>query len=100
MKVLFGRRALSEIREIYDRVVTQDAATARNIEDAIFRQCDMIGLFPRSSPPIRTPGVRRCPLAKYPFTIFYRFNDKRREVTIIAVVRGSRVRNLSSVPRK
>ena len=99
MKVLYGRRALREIREIFDFVATQDTVTAQSIEDEIFRQCERIGMFPRSNPMIRTPGIRRCPLVKYPFTIFYRLNEKQHEVTIIAVVQSSRVRNLNSVPK-
>jgi plasmid stabilization system protein ParE len=100
MKVLFSRRSLSEIREIFDHVAAHDPATARNIEDEIFRQCDLIGQFPRSSPRINTPGVRRRPLVKYPFTIFYRVSETRQEVTILAIIRGSRVRSLGRVPRR
>ena len=99
MKVMFGRRALREIRQIYDHIVVQDFMTARRVEDGIFMQCDTIGLFPYSNPPIRTRGVRRCPIVKYGLTIFYRVDEMRAEVTILAVVRSSRVRNIDSMPR-
>jgi plasmid stabilization system protein ParE len=99
LKVLFGRRALQELREIFDHIAAQDLVTAQAVEDEIFQQCDRIGLFPRASPAIRTPGVRRCPMSKYPFTIFYRLNEQREAVTIIAIVRSTRLRNLERVPR-
>ena len=99
MRLLFGRRALREIGEIYDYIFAQDTSIAQRVEDEIFKQCDTIGVFPRSNPPIRTRGVRRCPMVKYRLTIFYRVDDKRDEVTILAVVRGSRVKSIGSIPR-
>ena len=45
-----------------------------------------------------SPKVRRLPLLRYPYTIFYRVDPDRNIVEIARVVHGARIRDLGSMP--
>jgi plasmid stabilization system protein ParE len=54
--------------------------------------------FPFASAPTDEPNVRRVPVVRYPYTIFFRIDPDRGLVEIARVIHSARVRNLGQMP--
>ena len=99
MKVLYSRRAQSEMAEIFDYISAQNRSTAIAVAIDIRTACDRLGQFPYANAPTQRKNVFRMPVRKRGYTVFYRVRPRLRIVEIVRVVRGARVRNLIKVPR-
>ena len=98
MKVVFSERARTDIGSIYDEIAQHNAAAALRVEAAIRSACDWLADFPFAAVATDEPNVRRLPLVRYPYTIFYRVDGSRDLVEIARVIHGARVRNLRRLP--
>ena len=94
MRVIFAERARRDIGEIYDNIAQHNPVAAQNVEDAIRAACERLAEFPHASAATDEPNVRRMPLVRYPFTIFYRVDAARELVEVARVIHAARVRNL------
>ena len=99
MKVVYGRRAQSDIAEIFDHITKQDQTIAWAVEADNRKACEGLGQFPYANAATDIPHVYRMPLPKRGYTVFYRARAKQSVVEIVRVVRSSRVRNLRRVPK-
>lgn len=99
MRVVFAERARADIGNIYDSIAQHDIAAAQRVEDAIRSACNGLADFPFAAVATDEPNVRRLPLVRYPYTIFYRIDAARALVEIARVVHGARVRNLRTLSR-
>jgi plasmid stabilization system protein ParE len=54
--------------------------------------------FPYAAAATDEPNVRRVPLVRFPYTVFYRVDPVHRVVEIARVVHGARVRDLGKIP--
>ena len=99
MKVSYARRAQADIQEIFDHVQNQDPVTAKLIVGEFKARCEALADNPFLNPATDVRDVRRMPLTRYPFTIFYKIKIKERQIFILRMVRSLRVRNLGRVPR-
>ena len=98
MKVVFAERARRDIDDIYDSIARHNPEAAQHVEDAIRAACEGAGDLPYASAATDEPNVRRLPLVRYPYTIFYRIDATVGQVEIVRVVHGARVRNLRRLP--
>lgn len=98
MRVVYAERAIRDIGDIYDAISAHNAQAAQRVEDAIRSTCEGVAHFPYAAPATDEPGVRRLPLVRYPYTIFYRVDPARDLVEIARVVHGARVRDLGAMP--
>jgi len=98
MRVRFTRRAKRDISEIYDWLADRNPLAARQVEDFILKASLGLAEFPMMGVPTDLVQVRRLPLVRYPYTIFYRVDDTSGFVDILRVVHGSRIRQVGSVP--
>jgi plasmid stabilization system protein ParE len=99
MMLIYSPEALGDIDEIHRHVSAQSIQMADTIEAAIRGGCEACERSPYLYPATATKSVRRHPIRRYGFTIFYRVDEKRDAVDILRVVRGVRVTNLGSVPK-
>lgn len=99
MKVTYARRAQQDMAEIDAHIRAQDPGTAKNVAREIQARCAALALNPFLNPTTDLRNVRRMPLTRYPFTVYYRTNTPTRQIFVIRIVRSSRVRNLGRVPR-
>ena len=99
MKVVFAERARQDIADIYDSIAQHNPSAALRVEDAIRAGCEKLGDFPYASLATDEPNVRRLPLVRYPYTIFYRIHAARGLVEIARVVHSARVKNLGKLPK-
>jgi addiction module RelE/StbE family toxin len=89
MKVRFSKLALAELETILTRISTNNPSAAARVETRIARIVERIGRFPESAQEVgERPGVRRVPLVRYPYVIFYRIVSG--EVVIVRIVHGAR----------
>ena len=99
MRVAYARRAQEDMTEIDAHIRAQDPETARNVAREIQARCAALAVNPFLNPTTDIRNVRRMPLTRYPFSVYYRTNVPKRQIFIIRIVRSSRVRNLGRVPR-
>ena len=98
MKVVYADRARQDIAAIYDYIALSNVRAAQTVEDAIRGTCDALADFPFAAPSTDEPNVRRAPLVRYPYTIFYRVDEQRELVQIARVIHAARVQRPGSMP--
>ena len=98
MKVVYAERARLDINDIYESIAAHNPAAAQRVEDRIRTTCEGLADFPSGAAATDEPNVRRVPLVRFPYTIFYRIDPVRDVVEIARVVHGARVRDLGKIP--
>lgn len=93
MKVVF------DIGDIYDNIAQHNPRAAQRVEDMIRSRCERLADYPYAAVATDEPNVRRLPLVRYPYTIFYRVDPARGVIEIARVVHGASVKNLARLPR-
>jgi toxin ParE1/3/4 len=89
MKVRYSRLALVEMDTVLSDLAAKNPAAAQRFEERIRQVNERIGRFPHGFQEVaERPGVRRVPLVRYPYLIFYKvFAD---EVIVLRVIHGAR----------
>jgi toxin ParE1/3/4 len=89
MKVRYSNLALAELDAILSDLAAKNPTAAQRFEGRISQVSERIGRFPNGFQEVaERPGVRRVPLVRYPYLIFYKvFAD---EVIVLRVVHGAR----------
>lgn len=99
MKVVYAERARRDIAAIYDYLTVKSARSAQRVEDMIRRNYEGLGAFPFAGLATSKIDVRRLPLVRYPYTIFYRVDVAHELVEIARVVHSARVKSLRRMPK-
>ncbi len=98
MMVVYSERARADIAAIFDHIATDNHRAAMRVENSIRTACEGLARYPRAGVPTDEPNIRRRPLVRYPYTIFYRINEAQQRVEIARVVHAARVRSLGQLP--
>ena len=98
MKVVFAERAQRDIGAVYDWIAPNSPRGALRVEMEIRMACERLSHFPFASMATDVPGIRRLPLSRYPYTIFFRVDEVRDLVEIARVVHSARVRDIGTIP--
>jgi toxin ParE1/3/4 len=98
MNVVYAERAKRDIGDIYDAIGTHNPTAVQRVEQMIRDACEGLADFPYAASATDEPNVRRLPLVRYPYTIFYRVDPDRNRVEIARVVHSARIEDLGSVP--
>ena len=98
MKVVYAERARHDIADIYDSIVRHNPVAAQRVEDMIRATCEGLSDFPYAPAVTDESDVRRVPLVRFPYTIFYRIDTAHHIVEIARVLHGARVRDLGKIP--
>jgi toxin ParE1/3/4 len=89
MKVVFSRLALAELDEILGYLSERSPLGAEHVEARILRALDHIAQHPHAAEEVaQRPGVRRLPLGRYPYVIYYEVIAS--DVTILRILHGAR----------
>lgn len=98
MNVIYSKRYRRDLDGLLTYVARDDEVVAEakaiTIRDAITR-CAVQPLIGIATDVL---GVFRYPLKKHRLTLFYRVRPKKRELVVLRIVRGKRVRKLASMP--
>ena len=98
MRVRFTPASQWDIGDIYDAIAPHNPAAAERVEQYIRKTALDLAQFPLVGVATDVEEVRRLPLVRYPFTLFYRVSALEDAVEILRVVRSSRVKRLGSIP--
>lgn len=98
MNVVFSQRAIEDIDLIYLAIAAANPRAAQQVEDMIRVTCERLTDFPFASAATDEPGVRRIPLVRYPYTIFFRVNEAHGVIEIARVLHAARVKSLTQLP--
>ena len=98
MKVAYAPRALRDIDEILAYIRKRSPRGAHNVSLTIEHAIGMCALNPHAAASTDEPNVRRRPLGKYRYTIFYRTLALGEGIEVVRVVHGARVKSLGKVP--
>lgn len=85
MKIRFSRTALHQLDVALSYVENANPSAARKIKAAIGRSINRLRFLPRSCELTDQAGVRRLPIVRYPYVVFYIVDDDAGEVVILRV---------------
>jgi plasmid stabilization system protein ParE len=89
MKVRYSRLALAELDAILSDLAAKNPMAARRFEFRVRQIGERIGRFPQAFQELaERPGIRRVPLVRYPYLIFYTVSGG--EAVVLRVVHGAR----------
>ncbi len=90
MRLVLSRLALAELDEILGFIRERSPVGASNVEARMRRAFAHISNHPEAAERVeQRPAVRRLPLARYPYVIYYEFD--RDVVTILRILHGARL---------
>jgi plasmid stabilization system protein ParE len=99
MTARFTEQATVDIEMIVRQASATDEKYGELLSKALERTIERCDENPLANPRTRSPHVRRCPLKKYRYTIFYRIFPGEKDIEVMRVRHSARVRNLRRVPR-
>jgi plasmid stabilization system protein ParE len=89
MKLRYSRRALAELDAILSDLGSKNPAAARSLRARVFQIGERISQFPQGYQQVaERPGVRRVPMVRYPYLIFYKVLDD--EAVVLRIIHGAR----------
>jgi toxin ParE1/3/4 len=89
MRLLLSQLALAELDEILDYLAERSPLGAKHVEMRIRRAFERIADHPEAAERVeQRPGVRRLPLVRYPYVIYYEIGEDA--VTVLRILHGAR----------
>ncbi len=89
MRLVLSRLALAELDEILSFISAQSPRGAAHVEARIRRAFEHIAHHPEAAGRVeQRPSVRRLPLARYPYVIYYAIGADA--VTVLRILHGAR----------
>ena len=89
MKVRWSRLALVELDAILSDLAGKNPIAAERFEFRVRQITQRIERFPEGFQEVaERPGIRRVPLVRYPYLIFYAVSGS--DVTVLRIVHGAR----------
>jgi toxin ParE1/3/4 len=89
MMVRYSSLALAELDAILSGLAAKNPTAAQRFEHRIRQVSERMARFPRGFQEVaERPGVRRVPLVRYPYLVFYKVIAD--EVVVVRVVHGAR----------
>lgn len=91
MRLVLSRLALAELDEILGYISERSPLGAKHVEARMRRAFDRIGHHPEAAERVeQRPEVRRLPLARHPYVIYYEIGPDA--VTVLRILHGARRR--------
>jgi toxin ParE1/3/4 len=88
MKVIWGRRAKFDLRELIAYIAAESVQGAELVASRILKAAELLTQFPRSGRPGRVRGTRERVVDRTPYILAYRIVSGR--VRILRVYHGAR----------
>jgi addiction module RelE/StbE family toxin len=92
MRVSFTPRARADIEEIADFTAARSPQTAARVRSAIVKTLELLAQFPGAGRRQTVEGVRKLPISRYPYLVYYTIDDAAEEVVILTIRHASRRR--------
>ncbi|MBK5958645.1 hypothetical protein CCR97_10545 [Rhodoplanes elegans] len=89
MKLALSRAAAAELDELLGYVGERNPSAAAHVEASLRQTFDRICRYPEAAERVeQRPAVRRVPLVRYPYVIYYELSPDT--VTILRILHGAR----------
>jgi plasmid stabilization system protein ParE len=89
LRVVLSRFAVAELDEILTYIGKRSPAGAKDVEARFRHAFELIAQHPRASQPLaQRPDVRRLPLGRYPYAVYYVAGAD--EVTVLRIMHSAR----------
>jgi toxin ParE1/3/4 len=98
MKVRYTPTARADIDDIYRVIAPHNTTAAQQVEDKIRETAEKLLHFPGVGVLTDVEDVRRLPLVRYPYTIFYRIAVAADAIEILRVVHAATIKELGQLP--
>jgi len=85
VKIVYTRKALAQIDQIYSYIEQRDPTAALKVETRIKRSIDRLAHRPYSARPSDRPGVRVLTVPRYPYIVLYTVDEVAQQVRILRV---------------
>lgn len=92
MKLRYTLRAAADIDAIGSYLLERNPAGAARVRHALHVTIDLIVAHPNAGRQQTTPKVRKLPLRRYPYVIYYTADPTRDEIVILTVRHTARRR--------
>ena len=99
MKVRYTPAARADIDGIYRAIAPHNTTAAQQVEDKIRATAENLAGFPGVGVLTDVEDVRRLPLVRYPYTLFYRIAAADGAVDILRVVHAATIKDLGQLPK-
>ena len=99
MNVRYWPRAHKDIDAIYEWIARDNARAAQRMEDAIRLTVQLISSQPKMGVSTGHANVRRHPMSKLHYAIFYRIDWPANTLDVLRVVHGKQIRDLKRIPK-
>jgi plasmid stabilization system protein ParE len=97
MRVLFTTRAARDLIEIADYIRRQNPAAAVRVRASILESLQLLVHFPRAGRRQSVEGVRKLVTRRYPYLIYYTFDQAAGEVVVLTIQHPARDRPYSDI---
>lgn len=98
MKVRYAPAAMADIDDIFSSIAPNNPVAAQHVEDMIQETAERLGRFPGVEAGTDLGNVRRIPLVRYPYTIYYRINATDDSVEVLRIVHAATIKDLRRLP--
>jgi toxin ParE1/3/4 len=89
MRVVLSRLALAELDEILTYIAKRSPLGAKNVEARFRHAFELVGRHPHGAERLeQRPDVRRLPLVRYPYAVYYEIGAD--EVIVLRIMHGAR----------
>lgn len=99
MNVRYSLRARKDIDALYRWIARDNASAAQRMEDAIRLTVQLISSQPKMGVSTGYADVRRHPMPKLHYAIFYRIDWRANTLDVLRIVHGKQIRNLKHIPK-
>ena len=90
MKLHFTELAANDIEGIHAYLVARSPMGARNVQLAMQSTFTQLAEFPYLGRAQTSPNLRKLGVARYPYSVYYTFDEQAEEIVIITVRHTSR----------
>jgi plasmid stabilization system protein ParE len=89
MRLALSRLALAELDDILTYISERSPSGARNVEARFRHAFELISRHPEATQRLeQRPNVRRLPLVRYPYAVYYEIGPET--VTVLRILHGAR----------
>ncbi|HEY4520875.1 MAG TPA: type II toxin-antitoxin system RelE/ParE family toxin [Candidatus Paceibacterota bacterium] len=99
MKVRYVPQAREDIRNISDWIAQDSPLAAQRVEHDIRVAAMWLGSHPEVGVATDHSNIRRRPIPKMKYAIFYRIDWRTETLNVLRVVHSKQIRNLKHIPK-
>ena len=93
MRLRYTSAARDDLDHIYNHIAEQNPQAANRVEQHIRAAIELLPTWPHMGVMTDIQNVRRLPVVRYPYAVFYRIETIREEIQVLRVLHGRQVKD-------